>query len=160
MRIALALMLVLASSSCVATSVTQLSTKRYERLRPHEVRVFMTEEEIPGRYEEIALITAEGDSAWTDHRDMLDKARQEAADLGANGLLVHHMEAERSELNSAQSMLGMAPSRYGKMVAIRVFWTPKNPAPTPEEQAAAEAEEVQSFDEWLAEQEPGRPEQP
>ncbi|MEM7307266.1 MAG: hypothetical protein AAF682_11380 [Planctomycetota bacterium] len=156
MRNLLAVLLPLLAGSCVSTSVTPLTTERYDRIRPHEVRVYMNEADITGRYVEVALIQAEGDSGWTDHGDMVEKARKEAADLGANGILIRSIDQDAPRDGGAKDLLGFAPSRHGQMVAIRVFWAPKRPQPDPN--AAAE-EETQSFEDWLTTQ-PGEPSKP
>jgi hypothetical protein len=43
---------------------------------------------VPGKYEEIALITAKGSSGWTNEEMMFKKIRETAGKLGANGVIL------------------------------------------------------------------------
>ncbi len=150
MKLALAALFVCALSSCVSTTVTPLTSTRYERIAAEDVQIYLSEKDVPGRFEKIALIHAKGDSGWTDQRDMLEKARVDAAELGANGVLLSGIDEASQEAKVAGAIFGVSTKRHGEMVAIRVFYTPR-PTAEPQVTATIEQEKVQSFDEWLSE---------
>ena len=77
-------------TGCVSANVTRLVQTVYPPISPEEVTVLADIRELMVdtiRYERVAVITMSGDSGgFTDQTDMLNKAREEAAKLGANAI--------------------------------------------------------------------------
>ena len=76
----------LALTACVRTSTVPLGTPRaYAPVLPQDVQVFLKEADVPGPFEKIALINAEGATGWTSENGMVEKLRKEAGKLGEDG---------------------------------------------------------------------------
>lgn len=105
---------------CVAAQTTMLDpTKQYAPIDPTKVRVFLDEKDIPGEYTKVAVIHAQGESSWTNENKMIAKAREKAAAIGANGIMVTHLEEPSSGAKVAAAIFGVGATRRGEIIAIR-----------------------------------------
>lgn len=79
-------------TGCVSANVTRLVQTVYPPIAPGEVTVLADIRELMSdtiRYERLAIINMSGDGGgFTDQTDMLKKAREEAAKLGANAIII------------------------------------------------------------------------
>jgi uncharacterized protein YidB (DUF937 family) len=85
------------------------------------VAVYLSVDDVPGDYEKVALITAEGDFDTTSREGMIEKVREEAAMLGANGVLLERIEEPGTGGKVSEMFLGVGGERKGRMLAIRVM---------------------------------------
>lgn len=80
------------AAGCVSAQVTRLVQTAYEPIPLEEVTVLADISELDSdtiRYERLAVINLSGDGGgFTDQTDLLEKAREEAAKLGANAILL------------------------------------------------------------------------
>lgn len=106
--------------SCVSTSATMLSSKTFPPLTPEEVTIYLSEDDIPGEYERIAIINARGDSGMTNERQLYEAVRKRAAKIGANGVLHAVIEEPGSGAKVAAAVFGTSTSRKAEMIAIFV----------------------------------------
>ena len=87
-----ALVLTLLVVGCVSAKVTRLVSTVYPPIFPEDVTVLADISELYAdtiRYERLAIINMSGDGGgFTDQTDLLNKAREEAAKLGANAILL------------------------------------------------------------------------
>ncbi len=81
----------------------------------------MYEDDIPGDYEKVAIITARGDYAATDEAKMFKKVREKAAKLGANGVLIESVREPSTEAKVANFLFSTTANRKGEMLAIYVL---------------------------------------
>ena len=107
-------------SGCITTSVTPLSGKTYPPIHEDAVTIYLSEEDIPGDYEKVAIIYAKGDYASTDEAMMFKSVRKKAAKLGANGVLLQGVTEPSTGAKVAQAFLGTGANRRGELVAIFV----------------------------------------
>lgn len=107
-------------TGCVHTSVTRLSTEEYPPLSPSEVAIYLEEEDIPADYEKVALIYVEA-SERIGIDELYEETREEAAKLGANGILVIGFREPRLREKVAEHFLGIDADREGKLIAIYVY---------------------------------------
>ena len=107
-------------SGCVTASVTQLDSTERDPLTPEEVTIYLEEEDIPGDFEKVAIIDLSGASGWTDEEKIYEKAREEAADVGANGVLFEAMEEAGTGERVASALFGTGSDTDAKMIAIYV----------------------------------------
>lgn len=114
------LLLLLILSGCVTASVTKLSTDYYPPTLPEDVAIYLSEDEIPGEYDRIALIFTKGDYAATNESGQFKKAREKAAELGANGIIFNQMKEPKSGAKVANYVFGTPANRKSEMVAIFV----------------------------------------
>ena len=108
------------TASCISTNVTPLSSKTYAEVSPADVDIYLAEEDIPYRYEKIAIIFASGSTNTTDQDEMLKKVRKEAAKLGANGVLVQSIDEPSRAEKIVGTIFDAETRREGEMVAIRI----------------------------------------
>lgn len=78
-------------TGCVTAKITRLVPTVYEPISPEEVTVLADISELDAdtiRYERLAVINMSGvGGGFTDQTDMLNRAREEAAKLGANAII-------------------------------------------------------------------------
>jgi len=85
------------------------------------VTVYQSFKEVPNNYYEVALITAEGNSVWTDDDEMLLRMRQRAASVGANGMVVDALGTSATTAQIIGAALGTGDAdRKGRAVAIHM----------------------------------------
>jgi hypothetical protein len=107
---------------CTSTGAVLLGgTGTYPELDPSNVRVFLHEDEVPGEYERIALVTARSDAGWTDETDLIRAMRKRAARLGANGIIVGEVRDPTTLERVAEVLTEYEPQRRGRAVAIRLL---------------------------------------
>ena len=105
---------------CVTAEVLRLGAPtQYAPVLASEVQIFMTAEDVPGEFEKIALIKLKGDSDFTNETRMIEKAKAEAAKLGANGIILGETVEPSAGAKVAGTVLGVSTSRRGEVIAIR-----------------------------------------
>lgn len=85
------------------------------------VTVYKAFKDVPNNYYEVALITAEGNSVWTDDDEMLLRMRKRAASVGANGMVVDALGTSATTVQMIGAALGTGDAdRKGRAVAIHM----------------------------------------
>lgn len=85
------------------------------------VTVYESFKDVPNNYYEVALITAEGNSVWTDDDEMVLRMRQRAARVGANGMVVDALGTSATTVQLIGAALGTGDAdRKGRAVAIHM----------------------------------------
>lgn len=119
---ALAILSSLGLAACVVTNATMLgSAKPRTPLTAAEVAIYRTADQVPGKYEEIALLHSSGDSGFTDEPKMYESMKLKAASLGANGVILDAISEPSAGAKVAAAIFGASAQRKGKAVAIYVF---------------------------------------
>jgi hypothetical protein len=90
------------------------------------VTVFPSRDKIPYDYYEVALIAAEGNSVYVGNGDILKSVRNQAAGLGANGVLVDSLAATHATVKVLGAAVGGKDAeRKARAIAI---WMPSDTA--------------------------------
>jgi hypothetical protein len=90
------------------------------------VTVFPGRDRIPYDYYEVALIAAEGNSVYTGNGDLLKAARNQAASVGANGLMLDSLTATHATVKVLGAAVGSKDAeRKARAIAI---WMPSDTA--------------------------------
>jgi hypothetical protein len=90
------------------------------------VPVYPDRDHVPYDYYEVALITAEGNSVYTGNGDLLKSVRNEAADVGANGVVVDALAASHATVKVLGAAVGGNDAdRKARAIAI---WMPSDTA--------------------------------
>jgi hypothetical protein len=109
---------------CLSVTSTQLGPPHtpvdHPVIAAERVAIYRAPEQVPGDYEEVALLHASGSQQWSSESEMMRKLREEAGRLGANAII---LEPER-EL-SVREKIAIQKSnvdigREGKALAIYV----------------------------------------
>ena len=110
-------------AACVTTQALKLGTPTQRPPVPwQDVVVYRSADQVPGRYEEIALLSSTGDTALTSEKTMWNSMRKEAGKLGANAIILDAMsEPSAGAKVAAAFLLGTGAERKGKAIAIYVF---------------------------------------
>ncbi|MBB4637027.1 hypothetical protein [Longimicrobium terrae] len=121
MRILLSLAAASILSACTSTNAVLLGgTGTYPELSPGEVRVFLHEENVPGDFERIALVTAESNASWTDETDLIRAMRRRAAKMGADAIIIGDLHDPTTLERVAEVLTDYQPQRRGRALAIRL----------------------------------------
>lgn len=121
-------------SGCVTTNATMLGQARARAaLAPQQIEIYRTAAQVPGQYEEMALLHSKGPSTATNEVQMYESMKQKAAELGANAIILDAISEPSAGAKIAGAFLGYAPERQGKAIAIYV-----HPAAVPLAGATAE----------------------
>jgi hypothetical protein len=86
-----------------------------------QVAVYRTAAQVPGRYEEVALLNAKGEASWTNEEKMFNSMRKKAGEMGANGIILDAINEPGAGAKVAGAVLGTGVERKGKAIAIYVF---------------------------------------
>lgn len=110
-------------AACVTTRAVRLGTSISRPSVPwRDVVVYRSADQVPGKYEEIALLSATGDTAWTDEETMWNSMRKKAGEFGANAIILDAAsEPSAGAKVAAAFLLGKGAERKGKAIAIYVF---------------------------------------
>ncbi len=110
-------------SGCVSTNATMLNPTPQKRpvVAPSEIRIYRTLDQVLGKYEEIALLNATGESNWTNEQAMLESMRRKAGQVGANAIVLDAIAEAGSGAKVAAAIFGTGTQRKGRAIAIFVF---------------------------------------
>jgi len=110
-------------AACVTTQALKLGTPVQRSPVPwQDVVFYRSADQVPGKYEEIALLSSTGDTAWSSEKTMWNSMRKEAGKLGANAVILDAMsEPSAGAKVAAAFLLGSGAERKGKAIAIYVF---------------------------------------
>jgi hypothetical protein len=108
-------------AGCVAVNATQLGelTAR-PPLDPTTVVIYRTANQVPRRYDEVALLNATGSTGFTDEKGMLEAMKKRAAKIGANGVILDAISEPSAGAKVAAAIFGVSAERKGKALAIFV----------------------------------------
>jgi len=122
LKISLLIILVIMMNGCgVSTKATITMGLKRPPISPEEVKIYDSIGKVPGKYEEIAILTSKGDYRHTDLADMYRSMRAEAAKIGANGLILGEIQEPRTRDMVLNAIFGTGSYRTGKATAILVF---------------------------------------
>ncbi len=110
-------------AGCVTTNATMLGTARVNRATTNVamVKLYRTANQVPGKYEEIALLHSKGNFASTNEPQMYESMRKKAAEMGANGVILDAISEPGAGAKVASIFLGVPADRTGKAIAIYVY---------------------------------------
>jgi hypothetical protein len=90
------------------------------------VPVYPDRDHVPYDYYEVALISAEGNSVYNGNGDLLKTVRNEAAGVGANGVVLDSLRATHATVKVLGAAIGSGDAeRKAQAVAI---WMPSDTA--------------------------------
>lgn len=109
--------------ACVTTKAVRLGTGPTRPEVPeNQVVVYRTADQVPGKYEEIALLSSTGEAMWTNEEQMWRSMRKKAGKFGANAIILDAMSEPGAGAKVASALFGVGGAeRKGKAIAIYVF---------------------------------------
>jgi hypothetical protein len=123
---------VLTLAGCVHTNAAMLGTSSAKRppVPAEQVALYRVASQVPGRYEEVAILNAAGDSGSTNEAMMFESMRKKAGEVGANGVILDALSEPGHGAKVAAAIFGVSAQRKGKALAIYVFPDAASRAPT------------------------------
>ena len=113
---------VCALAACVSTSATRLGQGPIRpALSPDSVAIYLSAADVPGRYEQVALLNSKGDVDYTDETQMYNSIRKKAAEVGANGVILNSTNEPGAGAKVAKAIFGTSANRKTTAIAIWVF---------------------------------------
>lgn len=107
--------------ACVSTNAAVMNTSSIRpAIHPDSVVIYRAADQVPRKYEEIAILNSKGDVDMTDEAKMFKSMRKKAAELGANGVILGEMKDPGTGAKVAKVLIGTSANRKGKSVAIYV----------------------------------------
>ena len=112
----------LSLTACVTTNATRLGTGTPLAPVPVEsVAIYRTASQVPGKYQEVALLNSKGESSWTDEAAMFRSMRKKAAELGANAIILDAVSEPSAGAKVASAIFGTGAERKGRAIAILIL---------------------------------------
>lgn len=110
-------------TACVRTNAVQLgvTSQAHPAVAADQVRIYRTAEQVPGKYEEVALLNSTGATGWTDEAKMFRSMQKKAGEMGANGLILDPISEPSAGAKVAGMFLGTGTARKGKAIGIYVM---------------------------------------
>ncbi len=108
-------------SACTSTGAVMLNGGPEPERAPYDVQVFLHEDDVPGDYEAMALVTARSDASWADETDLIRAMRRRAAKLGADAIIVGEIRDPDVLERVAEVLTPYEAQRRGRAVAIRLL---------------------------------------
>jgi len=105
----------------VRADLTLTTGQARSAIAPEEVKIYETAAKVPGKYEEVGIISASGNYDRTNLADMYDAMRREAAKYGANGIILGEVKEPELGDKIVHSMSGFGGKRAGQATAIYIF---------------------------------------
>jgi len=113
---------VLFCSGCVQVQATRLGAGPIRPpLTQDKVAIYRTAEQVPGRYDEVALLSASGAYSATTEEMMYFEMRKKAGLLGANAVILDSIKEPTTGSKVANALIGVPANREGKAVAVFVL---------------------------------------
>ena len=108
--------------ACVSTRAVKLGGGPMRRpIYWDKVAVYRTAEQVPGKYEEVALLIATGDTMWTNEGNMWKSLQKKAGMMGANGIILDATSEPKAGTKLVAALFGVGTERKGKAIAIFVL---------------------------------------
>ena len=85
------------------------------------VKLYRTADQVPGKYEEIALLHSAGDYALTNEPRMYESIQKKAVEMEANGVILDAISEPSAGAKIASVFLGVSAARTGKAIAIYIY---------------------------------------
>ena len=126
--------------SCVSTHTTMFN-QGSQRLAvtPNKVVIYTSADKVPGKYEELAILTSQGAYTVAGDDKFYESFRKEAAKIGANGVIISAIEDPSTGQKVGSAVLGalLIPNTMAnrKTHATAIYLLPK---PLSSEEVAAQ----------------------
>lgn len=121
-RTILAILLLAASAAaCVTTNATRLGGgPARPQVNADDVVLYRSADQVPGSYEEVAILHSEGEASWTNEEGMYRSMRKKAGEMGANAIILDALSEPSAGAKIAGAFLGTGAERKGRAIAIYV----------------------------------------
>jgi hypothetical protein len=118
--------------ACVSTNAVKIGNPSpHPATLAENVIIYRTATQVPGRYEELALLNSTGSATSTSEAKMFKSMQEKAAELGANAIILDAMSEPSAGAKVAGAIFGVGGAdRKGRAIAIYVFPKDSTTSPT------------------------------
>ena len=82
--------------------------------------MFLTEADVKGEFDKVAIINAEGNYSFATDEKMVNAMKKKAAKLGANAIVIGEFKDPSTVEKIADAVVGVGGTKTGKVLAIRL----------------------------------------
>ncbi len=119
--VGIAAMLLLELSACISTNAVRLgSPGQFPPVHQDSVKVFLTEADVKGEFDKVALINAEGNYTYATDEKMINAMKKKAGKLGANAIILGEFKDPSTVEKIADAVIGVGGEKKAKVLAIRL----------------------------------------
>lgn len=109
---------VILTAACVTTNAAVMNERLVRpSINADSVVLYRSPQEVPRRYDEVAIPNSKGDAELTDEAKMYNSMRKKAAELGANGVILENTKGPpppRSRHEGRQGIVGHRRQSQGR----------------------------------------------
>jgi hypothetical protein len=113
------------AAGCTTAASVQLgkpTAVRHPLTDPSRIAVYRNAEQVPGKYDEVALLTSTQQWGWTfSENRTYDALKKEASKVGANAIILDSITEPSTGAKVAAMLLGAGAERKGKALAVYVY---------------------------------------
>ena len=114
--------LLVSISACISTNAVRLGTGAARPpIASTAVAIYRTADQVPRRYEEVALLNSTGASQWTNEAQMFENMRKVAGQMGANAVILDALSEPGAGAKVAAAVFGTTTQRKGRAIAVFVL---------------------------------------
>jgi hypothetical protein len=115
------LALLLSLTACISTNAVRLGAPgQFQPVHPDSVKVFLTEADVKGDFDKVALINAEGNYSYATDEKMINAMKKKAGKLGANAIILGEFKDPSTVEKIADAVIGVGGEKTAKVLAIRL----------------------------------------
>jgi hypothetical protein len=89
------------------------------------VAVYLTPEQVPGKYQEIALLEVSGSVVWRSEGALISALQKEAAKLGANAIILESINEPPAIVKLADLYFFLGLASRSKAQAVAIYMQPE-----------------------------------
>lgn len=107
------------AAGCVSTNAAKLTNEKFAPVKPEQVQVFMTEQDIKQPFQKIAILEAKG-SYNIDKAAFIKALQKRAGKLGANGVILGNYTEATTGAKVSNAILWTSANDKREAIAIRL----------------------------------------
>ena len=112
-------------AACVSTQTTMLDPNATRpAITPDKVVIYTSADKVPGKYDELGLLTSQGDYKVAGDEKFYESFRKEAAKIGANGVIISGITDPSTGQKVASAMFGAFAPANRKTQALAIYVHP------------------------------------
>jgi hypothetical protein len=115
------------TASCISTQTLRLGSNISQRPEVYwtQVAVYLSPEQVPGRYQEIAFLEVSASAVWQREAALISALQKGAAKLGANAIIPDSINEPPAIFKLADFYIFLGLASRSKAQAIAIYLQPE-----------------------------------
>jgi len=111
------------TASCISTQVVRLGANSPQRPEVYwsQVAVYLTPEQVPGKYQEIAMLEVSVSAVWRREGALISALQKEAAKLGSNAIILDSINEPPAIVKLADLYFFLCLASRSKAQAVAIY---------------------------------------